>query len=168
MLEHYLRASNVVSGQVDRWQIIVNIAPCIICALVSESVVDLCREVLAAHSQCIIQSADPDDIFLNRLLEHLHTRQCIQRDQIELLKREPVSFDRCAKLLEFVSNSEGCQTFLELCNALDVFGTVNSRALADSMRKSFEDKKAMEIWAGMEIIIRLSYVIQCGLFSRPM
>lgn len=118
---------------------------------------ELCHEVLLANRQNIIRSADPNDVFLNRFLDHLLSTQCLQRDQMELVKRETVSRGRCGKLLDFVS-SEGCQAFLELCNALDDFGTVNSKAIAVSMRTSLEANKQFE---KMKEIKRMKAIVMC-------
>src|SRR5664279_2939450 len=99
----------------------------------------LYQEVLLEYRKDIVIKADPDDVFLGRLLDHLMSKRCIQVDQKERIKREIISKERCGKLLDFVS-SEGHTAFLELCNALDEFGTNHSEQLADKMRKSLEVK----------------------------
>jgi len=96
------------------------------------------KEVLLDKRDAILSSADPYNVVLNRLIDHLNSRRCIQQDQIDLIKNEtltPVSRDRFIKLLDFVS-SEGITAFNELCNAFEAFGTEDKSQLAATLRKN--------------------------------
>ena len=99
------------------------------------------KEVLMEHHDAIVKCADPHDVILDHLLDHLRSKRCIQHDHSQLVKREPLLRARVGKLLDFVS-SEGCKAFDELCNALEEFGTDDKKQLADTLRQSFQEKEA--------------------------
>jgi len=97
------------------------------------------KQVLIEHREAIVQSADRDDVVLDYVLDHLISKRCIQVDHYELVKREPKLRSRINKLLHFIS-SEGRNTFDELCNAFENFGTDDKRQLANSLRQIHQDK----------------------------
>lgn len=96
--------------------------------------------MLRENRVTILQSADSHDIVLNRLLDHLLSKNCIQQDQKELIKRKEVSKDRMGTLLDFLS-SEGRIAFDELCTAFENFGTQDKKDLASTLRLSISQKQ---------------------------
>jgi len=97
------------------------------------------KEVLLEYRHAIVNSADPHDVFLNYLIDHLLSKRCIQHDHSQLVKHERFPRARVGKLLDFVS-SEGSQAFDELCNALEEFGTEYKKQLANTLRRSFGER----------------------------
>jgi Caspase recruitment domain len=95
----------------------------------------LWKEVLREKRESIIQSADAENVFLNRLLDHLISKECIQQDQRELIMRKSSSRDRVGAMIDFLC-SENERAFDELCNAIELFGNVAKQQLADSLRQS--------------------------------
>jgi len=103
---------------------------------------ELWKKSFQSHRKRIINSADADDVLLNRLLDHLLGVFCLQPDQKEVIKSQRTARERCGKLLDFV-RTEGKGAFDELCNALEDFGTRDKKDLADSMRKEAGKKRAI-------------------------
>jgi len=100
------------------------------------------REVLKELKETIVQSADRDDVFLDRILDHLISTRCITEDQCEVVKRERYARSRINKLLQFIS-SEGHNAFNELCNALENLGTDDKKLLASRLRQAQQEKNTI-------------------------
>jgi len=97
------------------------------------------KQVLREHRDAIAKSADPDDVFLNHLIDHLFSKRCIQNDHKQLVKRERTIRARISMLLDFVS-TEGRQAFDELCNAIKEFNNPGMKELANTLRASLREK----------------------------
>jgi Caspase recruitment domain len=100
----------------------------------------LYSEVLLEQRQAIVKSADPNDVLLNHLLNHLRSKRCLILSQEERIRSNVVSSDRIGCLLDFLS-SEGQKAFDELCNALEDFGTEDKQKLSESLRQCFREKQ---------------------------
>jgi hypothetical protein len=109
----------------------------ILCQIPSET---LWQQVLREQRVTILQSADGHDLFLDRLLDYLLSKGCIQPDQKELVKRKEVSKERMGTLLDFLS-TEGPTAFDELCTAIENYGTVDKKNLANSLRQCMVQKE---------------------------
>jgi hypothetical protein len=99
----------------------------------------LYRDVLLEHREAIIKSADPHDVLLKRLIDHLRSKKCLNEDQEQIIRSKIVSRDRIVCLLHFLS-TEGQGAFEELCNSLEAFGTADKEELADLLRTSLRMK----------------------------
>jgi len=60
------------------------------------------NKVLLKHQDDIVKSADPQNVFLIHLIDHLLAKRCIQHDQAQLVKYEPLLQARIHKLLDDV------------------------------------------------------------------
>ena len=98
------------------------------------------KRVLLDHTELLVQSADYHDVFLDNLLDYLTAAGYVHKDQIQIIKRPPLSKTRICILIHFIS-TEGQRAFDELCNALSQFGTGDLRALASSLRLALEKKR---------------------------
>jgi len=92
------------------------------------------REVLLDNRDAIVCSADTHDALLNRVLDYLLLKWCIQLDQNVAIKFERHPRDRFRKLLDFLS-SESCTVFDKLCNAFRAFDTDDKVQLADKLQQ---------------------------------
>ena len=73
-------------------------------------------------------------------MDHLLSKRCIQRDQMELVKKADVSRKRVGKLLDFIGNQDRT-AFDELCNALEKIDLDHCTKLAVSLRKAADGHK---------------------------
>ena len=111
----------------------------VIC-LLSEEIDRMWQKVLNEERSSIVDKAVASDAFVNRLLDHLLGKHCIQMLQKQEILTAAGSTDRCRKLLDFIYSTNQ-KTFDELCNAIEKFGTPDTKDLADCLRCSLETKQ---------------------------
>jgi len=100
----------------------------------------LWREVLVEHRLALMEKADENDVLLNRLLDHLLAKRCLQSDHKQLIKGQALSRNRCGMLLDYIQ-FEGASAFDELCHALEAFGTDDKEQLACSLKQALIAKQ---------------------------
>lgn len=101
----------------------------------------LCREVLNEQRQLIVASADPQDVLLRHLIDHLVSKKCLNSSQEECIMRiNHLSSSRMTSLLQFLCLG-GATAFDELCKALEEFRNVGTDSLASSLRQKLKDKQ---------------------------
>jgi Caspase recruitment domain len=121
----------------------------------------LWKEVLLENRESVIESADSTDVLLSRLLDHLFSKRCIQRDQKEEIEKRQFSRTRMGALIDFLL-TENKTAFDELCNALESFGNDAKLQLAQRLRQSLKNKykergrKNEGIWT--------TYLSQCTIY----
>ena len=111
----------------------------VIC-LLSAEIGRLWQKVLKEKRSSILDKADAGNVFLNKLLDHLLSKHCLQMHQQQKVLTERGSIDCCRKLLDFIYSADQ-KAFDELCNAIENFGTRDTKNLADMLRCSLATKQ---------------------------
>ena len=93
------------------------------------------REVLLDYRDDILDSADPENVLLKCLTDRLMSKRCINQVQIVIINAGATSRFRFAKFLDILS-AEGRSSFIQFCDALKAFNTVDKIKLAETLKQA--------------------------------